>query len=890
MGGVFFIEDKKFDNNVENLVWSANNYRKEPGGTEPEMGGTVYCKGIRSVSFIGDSVMNQTASIKGGFLYLEKVYGSVLEGVYATGNSSGKGAVIYHLGDQSNTDESSGIFNSNFLFNTADVSGGCFYLTDIDSINIGKTENVNVFVANQSLQESNNDVSVGGGIFYIQNAHSLNLNSNSFYVNNSRNNGGVGIIDNVTSSLIIENNIFLTNKARIGGSFTFLNTLSDGFIANNKFYHNSSTLYGGALFFFESSAGNFEIRDNTFYNNSTNIAGGAISAYRPLKLIRNLFRENNLNVKDPLNNNGTAVSLNDNGIQTVIKNCVFDKNSSKIDSIASIYFDNSLLPLPGLSIANCTFFNHNEQFRSVYNASVQDTVNVVNSIFDINAKSFRESVRYFNETVKARYCDMIHSRDTTNNNYDEYFVFNNGDYYFDSLQPPPFDTVQSFPINKGDPDPAFFDEHLPTGYWAKTNDLGISGGPDNPDSTGTFIFHEPPNLPAKFYVVVKSSHCFDYSFECLGDSIGSYDYFYWFMPDTIIKTDSANPRILDYTFNENAEGNLLITVLGHASGDIDIFGYGQDTVNLDIIRIYSLNSSTGNTTISVPSTPFSFSITADIYVAGNAGAYSSEWNVLASSGLEFETTGDLTDFAIDLRKITEPSASIIVEYTLQACGRVRKDTVEIQITTVNWGYPLISFYPSVDDVPNSTDSIEVKFDRRMTDLSGTACEDIIPESYLIIGNPCPEIEFDMRVICGPDETRFVLIPVDILTHAPATLCDGAYSITVLGHNLVTENYQLPAADTVKPYFLDINDIPGNNYIKVYPNPFRDKIHIDFSSQDDYYIEITDLTGHMQKFSYCADISEVTLNLEDLSGGMHLLHVKNSRISQHMIMKIIKITQ
>lgn len=890
MGGVFYIEDNKFDNNTENLVWSSNNYRKEPGGAGPEMGGTIYCKGIKTISVVGDSVMNQSSGLKGGFLYLEKVYQSVLEGVYANGNTSGKGAVVYHQGDESNTNESSGIYNSNFLFNSASLSGGCFYMTDIDSVKIGKTDNKNVFVANQTLQESSNDVTVGGGIFYIRNARSLNLNANSFYVNNSKNNGGTGIIDNVTSSLIIENNVFLTNKARIGGTFTLLNNIPDGLIANNKFYHNTSTLNGGALFFYQASEGNFVIRDNTFYNNSTNIAGGAITTYRPLKLIRDLFRENSLNFRDPLNNNGTAVSLNDNGIESVIKNCVFDKNLSKIDSVAAIYYDNSGSPLPQYSIANCTFLNQSDLFRSVYNASSTDMVNVVNSIFTIKARSLRLDVKYFNESVKASYCDLIHSKDTTNNNYDEYFVFNNGDYYFDSLQPAPYDTVQSFPINKGNPDPVFYDEHLPAGYWGRTNDLGISGGPDNPDSTSTFLFNEPPNLPARFDVVVRSSHCFNYTFECLGDSIENYDYFYWFMPDTIIKTQGTNLRIMNYTFRPDAEGDLVVTVLGHASAFIDLFGYGQDTVNLDIILINSLGSSTGNNTISVPSTQFQFAITAGIYVADNADAPTSQWNAFSDAGIEYSIAQGLTTCAVNIEKMTQPSGSLKVAYTLQSCGRTRKDTVEIQLTTINWGYPEITFYPSVDDIPNITDSIEVKFNQRMTDLSGTACEDLIPEDYLVISNPCPDqIKFDIRVICGPNDTRFVLIPVDVNTGIPTALCDGAFNITVLGQNLVTENYQLPGTETVKPYFLDINDPYFDNLIMVYPNPFRDIIHIDFSSKDDYTIEITDLTGHVQKSGYFRNTSEATLNLGDLSEGMHLLHVKNPRVPQHLIMKIIKIT-
>jgi hypothetical protein len=178
----------------------------------------------------------------------------------------------------------------------------------------------------------------------------------------------------------------------------------------------------------------------------------------------------------------------------------------------------------------------------------------------------------------------------------------------------------------------------------------------------------------------------------------------------------------------------------------------------------------------------------------------------------------------------------------------------------------------------------------MTDLSGTACEDLNPEDYLVISNPCPDqIKFNFKVICGTNDTRFILIPVDVNTGIPTDLCDGEFNITVLGQNLVTQNYQLPGTETIKPYFLDINDPPHNSIIKAYPNPFKDIIHINFSLKDDYIIEISDLTGHVQKISYFENISEVTLNLGDLSEGMYLLDIKNLRIPQHLIMKIIKIT-
>ncbi len=881
-GGSVYIQDNENENVTENLIWSDNSFRKENLQNMPDAGGAIYCKGINSVSVAGDSAINQASSGQGGYMYLENVYHSVLDGIYAFSDSSASGGVIYNQGDaQSAHDQSSRVFNSTFFFNKAQLAGGCFYMANIDSVEFGKPDNKNVFVANKSLSSDNSD-QVGGGVFYIQNAERVDMDNNSFYVNKSGNSGGVGMFSNVSSSLLIENNNFLNNNANSGGVFTFINTITNSVIADNNFTGNSSAEQGGALLFSPSSGDNFTLRDNTFFKNATGKLGGAIASYRPVSLIRNLFQGNNLTGEIPNeDHNGSTVYLNGSGDLSRINNCVFDQNYSAIENAASIYFGASP-SLPDISIANCSFFNR-DQYQAVFNSNNIGTVNIINSIFTIRENELRDdAVTYFNETVKSTYCDLIYSDiyDTINNNYDEYIYFNSGDYFFDSLQ---------YPVDKGNPDPVFYDFHFPPAYKTLRNDLGISGGPDNPDSSGTFLFHEPVDLPTKFAIIVTSSICFDFTFECRGDFVANYDYFYWFLPDTTIRTDTP---VLHYSFSPDSHGNITITALGHDISNAEVYGYGDCSVNLDIILIKSLATEFENNNIPVSSLPFTFNINAEIYEANNSSPVS-DWNVIDSYGLEYTLNKFQTSAAISLQKITELPPFLKVEYTLSACGsRVIKDTIEIQIlTTDQWGYPQISFLPANDTLIENVASIEIIFSKKMTKINGDTLGNADVFNYLSIDYPCNTIAFHAEVANGANQTTFILLPYNTNTQLPDILCNGLYKITVNGGDLFTENYHLPGPDTIKFYnnIVGINDDANVLDINIYPNPFQDDIHIDFEKPDNYYVEITDLRGRVQKTGHYAGVNEITINLEPLPDGMYLLHMADSRMTRQWIMKINKIT-
>jgi len=886
MGGSVFVEDSKYDNTIENITYTGNTYRIEDVDDMPGTGGAVYCKGINKVTFVSDSVISQSASGMGGFVYLEKVYRSTFDSVYTYNNTGENGGVIYHKGDaETSFSQSTRIFNSTFLFNSAEISGGCFYITDIDSVEIGKEGFKNTFISNQSLSEDVID-QVGGGALYVQNSQQLDINYNYFYVNTSKNNGGIGIVSNVSSGLLIEGNTFLSNQAKAGGTFAFINSFGNGIISDNNFSYNSTSEQAGALLFSPSVMNSFLVNDNTFYKNTTGKLGGAIASYRPVRLIRNLFRENKLvDVNPGFNHKGTTVYLSGEGDLTVIKNCVFDQNKYKeVPAVASVYFDATQAALPAFSIANCSFFNFSDEHLSIYNANGQDTIRIENSIFTQRENVLRDdSIIYFNETVKSRYCDLIYSQinDSIDHNYDEYIYFNIGAYYFDSTQ---------YPVNQGNPDASFNDFHFPLAYDELTNDLGMSGGPDNPDSNGVFLIEEPVDPPNKFTLVVTRD-CFTFTFKCVGEFVETYDTIYWFMPDSIYKT--IEPEFT-YTFSSDLYGVYSITALGQDVNNADVYGYGQYDVNLDIIRIISLSTDDGSNTISVPSVPFNFSIEAIINVQSDID-YTWEWTIVNSQGVEYAMTVYELLNMIEIQKITSLPASITIKYSLEACGRVEDSTITIEFLPANqWGYPEIIFSPEPGVITCETYLFKIEFDKVMIKANGDSLMNNDLDNFIVINdNPnCAKLTFNKTVNYQNGKTIFNIEPVSVNTMQPEFLCNGDYTFDVKCSELFTLFYNLSHNDTnaiYKVVDVNIDEIPITLEAAVYPNPFRNFIHVDFETRDDYYFEVSNLQGQVQKTGKFADVSEVTLNLTTLSDGFYILYMVNSRKTERFYLKINKIT-
>jgi hypothetical protein len=364
------------------------------------------------------------------------------------------------------------------------------------------------------------------------------------------------------------------------------------------------------------------------------------------------------------------------------------------------------------------------------------------------------------------------------------------------------------------------------------------------------------------------------------------------MPDSIIRTEDP---VITYTFSSELYGNLSITALGHDVSNADIYGFGQYVVNLDIIRINSLKTAFENNLIPVPSVPFSFTIEADIYHE-NDTPYSWEWTVDESQGVAYTINGFETAATIEIQKITELPASMVVTYTLEACGRILENTLSITLQTTDlWGYPVYSFYPLPDGIPDTTSEFSIECNKILTKASGDLLLNSDLDSYITITmNPdCPGIVFNKSIEYMTSGTIFMIEQVNAATQQPDTLCNGEYTFTVNSEELFTQSYRLTKDnDTSKTFTVSnnaINDHPGLLRANVYPNPFRDIVHVTFDDLDDYCIQITDLQGQVQKTGNYSGVNQININLETLSEGVYILRAQNAGGTKQFSMKINKIT-
>ena len=92
---------------------------------------------------------------------------------------------------------------------------------------------------------------------------------------------------------------------------------------------------------------------------------------------------------------------------------------------------------------------------------------------------------------------------------------------------------------------------------------------------------------------------------------------------------------------------------------------------------------------------------------------------------------------------------------------------------------------------------------------------------------------------------------------------------VYGDNISECSYEVYA--TVE--FVSINTI--SNTLKRYPNPTSGKLNIDFSENETFITEITDLTGKIisSKSGYN---SNLIYNLSSLAGGIYLINIKTEK--------------
>ncbi len=240
-----------------------------------------YCQVTRSIGTDGN---------KGGGIYTSnsnvKLFGSKLKN-----NSANYGAGIYCENNSIISIEECLLVN-----NTANINGGGFYGTAMDSLKISNTK-----------FESNTAITSGGGIALLNSPVYL---SQSEFMGNGANNGGGIHFNNVTAdSTHLSWNILKSNSAIAGGGLYAQNcNLLNG--SRNLFQANFATNGGGI--YLNNSQINFY--NNTVFSNAvTNQGGGFFSDGGNNEILNNIIWENTSS--DDSQISGTGINANYNNVE-----------------------------------------------------------------------------------------------------------------------------------------------------------------------------------------------------------------------------------------------------------------------------------------------------------------------------------------------------------------------------------------------------------------------------------------------------------------------------------------------------------------------------------------------------------------------------------------------
>ena len=235
----------------------------------------------------------------------------------------------------------------------------CTFINNIDNQYSGgaiKSES-NLNIANSKF--INNSAKSGGAIYSSgKNIQILN----SIFINNtdSSNYGGGGGAISTKATTFIRNSSFINNIAinfdggAIGSYGGTITCIDSNFI-------NNSAKYGGAI---RSQSGRIQINNSTFKNNNASIYGGAIYGYQSIDQDLGSIA-NSTFINNFASSNGGAI-YNNYGDSCAVDRCIFINNTlSNRDSIGSATYYLT-------KITNSIFLNHEGRYIYSYDSIISN--------------------------------------------------------------------------------------------------------------------------------------------------------------------------------------------------------------------------------------------------------------------------------------------------------------------------------------------------------------------------------------------------------------------------------------------------------------------------------------------------------------------------------------
>ncbi|MCX6233497.1 MAG: T9SS type A sorting domain-containing protein [Bacteroidetes bacterium] len=839
----------------------------------PLQGGAVYISGLDTLACVDNNFNHMKSIDKGGSIYMDTTLYTDFDMCRFQNCSSDIGGAVYATGN--NEMETLTAKGCSFYQNISGTKGGGLFIAQFDDVIIGEELSGNIFSANQNL--STNNVSKGGSI-YATLINTFTLTSADVYGNTSSDGGGIYL--DQTETIDLNRNDFMGNIALHNGGAIYLNNVRTGDIRMNGFQYCSSANNGGAIDISNSAAYNdiVNVTDNYFYKNQTR-EGGAILSNYALDIKRNLFRENAcFNLDQSGEYYGSAIYLYDKGIQSILFNSIFDNNLSENPDDGSAYFQQSSLSVPHeFSVQNCTFLNSGEN-KSVF--SKQNKINIVNSLFQNSLKLDYEP-GYFNEHVEAFYSDLVFADIWTNNNFDSVVVFQPNCYTFDCDQPV---------VDQGDPSSIYNDNYQPIGCGTLRNDVGMTGGPHNPDGSSVILCEPNDTLSVN---VLAMQDCDVYTFTC-PEHPEKWDTYFWFLPDDEILISDTNLITMPMDISP---GKTYIKLLVEDTNQIPSrFGFGIGELNVKKLRIPALqviNQTPSGDDYFVNYIPFRFEISATIL--DKPDNYSYIWEIIEMNGVTLDTSESTeTSIAIIVNHI-DPVASDLfftVRYTGTDthCNIVEQKILQVNILT-ECTLPGVSFFPPPEQDTiffYCSDSLVIHFFQGMIHQSGAEINTgNIQSIYTLTDNTAGEMlwadEYNFFEI---DPTGIILYPdtVDLCNRKGHT-----FTLTLIGDQVITQDCKINMEGNPFTLFA-ITDVGIDEYptaFEVFPNPTNDKVFI--RSYMSLSLDITVYSAYGEKVMTIQNLNSKILELDfhSLPGGIYFIHLSNSSNQQVSSFRIVK---
>lgn len=708
-GGMLYI---KSDPPVGNLNISTSSFTiTNDEGSYPVKGGAIYISGIDTLMCQQNNFENLRVQSQGGAVCLDSAsYSNFnLSGFHSCSSDSIGGAVcVSGTGDA----ETVGAFGCGFYQNTSVYDGGGFYISRIDTVTIGDESSGNVFYINQNIDEESK-----GGAIYVSEISSFKLADNKIYGNSSGSGGGLYI--DQTDSIDLDSNVFLGNTAHKDAGAAYLFKVRSGFIHHNGFLYCSSSGDGGGLNIDNETSfdDSLNLFDNYFYKNQSQLGGAVLSDYA-LRMERNLFSKNEVFPFDGSQDFfGSATYLNKDALSSVFYNCVFENNlSSKLEGDGSVYFQapSEIPVLPSFSLLNCTFIN-DWNFYSVF--SKQQKIKVINSIFQglVATKNDNSNApRYFNENVEASYSNLVFTDpDPVNHNFAEFVDFTNDRYYVPCNESPPI-------IDMGNPDSIFYDRFIPMGCDSVLNDVGMTGGPYNPDSTSLILEEVNDTLSIKDITALQL-YCNTYLFRCNEDT-NLWQKYYWYLPDGSIIDTSENEITIE--IESLLPGTASIKLLAENNElTPPRFGFGITNFIVEKFRIDTLiitNLIPVEECYTVDTIPLV--VDFEVYLLDVPSVYREVWKIEEENNVSAKIINSSeTNASVEVQQLNPEIPDCELSFKLRyagtdsLCNLTDERFLAVNIRT-GCSTPFIeNFLPGTGEIISENDSITINFSQVMVD-------------------------------------------------------------------------------------------------------------------------------------------------------------------------------